>query len=184
MDNEKKETKPTNPKDALGIKKLPMHCVSCAVMAELGLAMMEGGRKYGTHNYRAMGVRGSVYYDAVFRHLMQWWEGEDIDPDSGVSHVTKAIACLVVLRDSMIMENWEDDRPIQLPHGLGIDELNKRAADIIAKYPDCVTPHLHIGTKINEEIEKSNARDDYDAHHHDDSRVCYCVDCQARRNAG
>ena len=185
MDDQKK---PTNPKDALGIKKVPMHCVSCAVMAELGLAMMEGGRKYGTHNYRAMGVRGSVYYDAVFRHMMSWWEGQDVDPDSGVSHVTKAIACLVVLRDSMIMENWEDDRPIRLPDGLGIDQLNKMAADIITKYPVCVTPYLEIGTKIHEEIERVATADNHYSGRtipvHDYSGLCYCENCQARRNAG
>ena len=98
-------TKNSNPKDALGINKAPMHCVSSAVLMEVGLAMLEGGRKYGAHNYRAMGVRASVYYDAVMRHMMTYWEGEDIDPDSGLHHVTKAIATLVVLRDSMLIKN-------------------------------------------------------------------------------
>ena len=39
--------KETNPKDAVGIKKAPISTVSGAVMAELGLAMMEGALKYG-----------------------------------------------------------------------------------------------------------------------------------------
>jgi hypothetical protein len=144
-DNDK--SKDTNPKDALGVKKVPMHCVSCAVMMELGLAMMEGGRKYGTHNYRKMGVRGSVYYDATMRHMMAYWEGEDIDPDSGVSHIIKAIATLVVMRDSMLMENFEDDRPIRLPNGLDIKNLNEQAAKIITKYPNCKQPFIHDGPK-------------------------------------
>ena len=70
------EKKDTNPKDAIGIAKTPMSVISGPVIAELGLAMMEGARKYGRHNYRAVGVRASVYYDAMMRHMMAFWEGE------------------------------------------------------------------------------------------------------------
>ena len=140
----KKETgeKPTNPKDALGVKKVPLHCVPSIPLFEVGLAMMEGGRKYGAHNYRAIGVRMSVYYDAIMRHMIAWWEGEDIDPDSGVHHLVKAMTCLFVVRDSMYMGNCEDDRPIKYPEGLKIEELNKLAEGLIKKYPKCIDPFL------------------------------------------
>lgn len=134
--------KPTNPKEALGIAKVPMHCVPSAPLLEVALAMMEGGRKYGTHNYREMGVRVSTYYDAVMRHIIAWWEGEDIDPDSGVHHVVKAIACLFVLRDSMCMGNCKDDRPIKYAGGLDMSKLNKLAEGLIEKYPTCAKPFL------------------------------------------
>lgn len=137
--------KSTNPKDALGIKKVPLHCIPCGPLMELGLAMMEGGRKYGTHNYREMGVRASVYYDAAMRHLMDWWEGEDIDPDSGIHHVIKAMACLIVVRDSMLMGNYEDDRPYKYPNGLDVAEFNKQAAGVIEKYPECVAAFTERG---------------------------------------
>lgn len=137
------ETKPSNPKDALGIKKAPLHAVPCQPLYEVGLAMMEGGRKYGTHNYRSVGVRASVYYDAAMRHLMAWWEGEDNDPDSGISHLAKAMACLFVYRDSELLGNAEDDRPIRHPDKLDLSKFNKLAADIITKHPKCVKPFLH-----------------------------------------
>jgi hypothetical protein len=140
------DTKPTNPKDALGIKKVPLHCIPTAPLLEVGLAMMEGGRKYGTHNYRAIGVRMSTYYDAVWRHLTAWWEGEDIDPDSGLHHLIKAAACCFVVRDSMIMGNCEDDRPLKYTDGLDMNELNSRAASLIEKYPECAEPFLNKGT--------------------------------------
>ena len=126
--------KDTNPKDAVGIKKVPFSTISAPAMAELGLAMMEGARKYGRHNYRVAGVRASVYYDACMRHLTDFWEGEDIDPDSGLSHISKAMGCLMVLRDSMIMENWKDDRPPKVPKGW-MKKYNKKAEEIIKKYP-------------------------------------------------
>lgn len=126
--------KPTNPKDMMGVMKAPMSTVSAPVMAEVGVAMLEGALKYGRHNYRAVGVRASVYYDATMRHLMDWWEGQDIDPDSGMSHITKAITSLVVLRDSMIQGNWSDDRPPHSPEFYA--ELNQKVAALREKYSD------------------------------------------------
>lgn len=137
-------SKETNPKDAVGVKKAPISTVSGTVMAELGLAMLEGARKYGRHNYRVVGVRASVYRDAAWRHLNKWWEGEDVDPDSGLNHITKAIASLAVLRDAMICDNWNDDRPPRAPEGF-FNLLDKLAGDIIAKYPNAVDAYTEKG---------------------------------------
>jgi hypothetical protein len=134
-------TKDTNPKDPVGTKKAPFSTLPAPVLAELGVAMLEGSRKYGRHNYRIAGVRASVYYDSAFRHLAAWWEGEDIDPDSQLNHVTKAIAGLLVLRDSMLSGNWVDDRPPRTKAGW-LQALNATAAAIIEKYPDAVPPYL------------------------------------------
>lgn len=126
-------SKPSNPKDVVGTGKAPMSTVSAPVLAEIGVAMLEGACKYGRHNYRAVGVRASIYYDATMRHLMAWWEGQDIDPGSGLSHITKAITSLVVLRDSMIQGNWEDDRP-PVTDAQFFEELNAKAQAIIERY--------------------------------------------------
>tara|TARA_B110000046_G_C13015655_1_gene408571 strand:- start:1949 stop:2398 length:450 start_codon:yes stop_codon:yes gene_type:complete len=107
----KNRKKDTNPKDAVGIKKPPTSTIPTVVIQEVGVGMLEGARKYGRHNYRVAGIRASVYKDAAQRHMDYWWEGEDIDSDSGLSHVTKAICSLVVLRDAMINDMWTDDRP-------------------------------------------------------------------------
>lgn len=135
LDNKKE----TNPKDLVGIKKAPISTISAAVLLEVGVAMLEGARKYGRFNYRKSGVVGSVYYDATMRHLMDWFEGQDIDPASGLNHITKAIASLTVLRDSMIRGNWKDDRPPKVQDGW-MEELNKKAAEVIEKYPNAVLP--------------------------------------------
>lgn len=127
-------SKPSNPKDSVGIKKAYFSVIPWGVIGELGVALLEGALKYGRHNYRGVGVRASVYFDATHRHLNDWWEGVDIDPDSNLSHITKAIASLTVLRDSMIRGNWEDDRPPRMEEGW-LQELNKQAADLIEKYP-------------------------------------------------
>lgn len=128
------DEKLTNPKDMVGVRKAPMSTVPANVLAEIGVAMLEGSVKYGRHNYRAAGVRASVYYDAVMRHLMSWWEGEDMDPDSGMNHITKALSCLVVLRDAQMQQMYTDDRPPKSK--VFYEELHQKSASILDKYSD------------------------------------------------
>lgn len=123
---EKKESNPVNPKDFVGSNKVPITTVPVQVLmklgadiwrlphalSELGLGMCEGALKYGRSNYRAVGVRASVYVDAYFRHLVLGFvAGEHIDPDSGLHHLSKNSASLTVLADGILQENYVDDRP-------------------------------------------------------------------------
>lgn len=133
------DSKATNPKDSVGVRKAPMSTVPAGVLAEVGVAMLEGAAKYGRHNYRVAGVQASVYYDATMRHLMGWWEGEDIDPDSGMSHITKAITSLVVLRDAMLQGMCADDRPPQSP--AFYQGLNDLAGEILDRHADKKPTH-------------------------------------------
>lgn len=139
--------KDTNPKDAIGIAKVPASTVPREVIAEVGLAMMEGALKYGRHNYRDAGVRYSVYYDAMTRHIDAFHEGQDIDPQSGLSHLVKAIACLVVLRDSQFLGNWVDDRPPKLPDNWQ-DDLNAKAKALLEKYPNPLPAHTESDQSV------------------------------------
>lgn len=135
MNNEKL----SNPKDSIGVRKAPMSTISGPVIAEMGVAMMEGAAKYGRHNYRAVGVRASVYYDATLRHLISWWEGEDTDPESGMSHITKAMVSLAVLRDAQIQSMCEDDRPP--PSTEFYKKLNELTAQILDRHADKKPKH-------------------------------------------
>jgi hypothetical protein len=139
------DQKESNPKDNVGIKKVSMHVISSPVLMEASLGMLDGDKKYGSHNYRVAGVRASVYYDAAMRHLMAWWEGEDIDPDSGIHHVSKVISCMSVLRDAQMNDMCSDDRPPKFKTGW-VQELNKKAKEIVEKYPNPAKPYLNIDT--------------------------------------
>jgi len=133
--------KDSNPKDAIGITKAPISTVSFPVMAELGVAMLEGALKYGKHNYREIGVRASVYLDAcINRHLGAWIEGQDTDPDSGLSHLVKAIACLMIMRDAQMRGKLVDDRPVGTAGH--IEHLNSMVKDLLARYPEPAEPFI------------------------------------------
>lgn len=141
--NQTLTAKDTNPKDAVGTRKVPLSVIPTQVTYEVALGMLEGARKYGRSNYRIAGVRASVYYDAAKRHLDDWWEGTDLDPDSGLSHVTKAIAALYVLRDAMINEKFTDDRPPKVKNPEWMQEMNRKASAIIDKYPEAKDAFTH-----------------------------------------
>jgi hypothetical protein len=68
--------------------------------------------KYGRTNWRAAGIRFSIYYDAINRHLDKWFEGEDIDPDSGLPHLAHAMAGIAILIDGTETGNATDDRMV------------------------------------------------------------------------
>lgn len=140
------DRKPTNPKDAIGIKKAPLSCVPMNVVAEMGVGMLEGAAKYGRHNYRAVGVRSSVYFDATMRHLIAWWEGEDVDPDSGLSHVTKALVSLAVLRDAQMQGKCTDDRPPRSTPFYA--DLNKKSATVLDRHIDKMPKHYTIADVV------------------------------------
>ena len=101
--------KPTNPKDEIGSDKMPLHLwpETATVMGCLGL--LDGALKYGRANWRVAGVRTSIYYDAVRRHLNKLFEGEELDPDSGLPHMSHALACLAILVDAKAAGKLTDD---------------------------------------------------------------------------
>ena len=135
--------KPSNPKDLMGIRKVSLCCISGPALYEVALGMQEGGMKYGRHNYRSEGVAFSTYMDAAMRHMFECWEGEDIDPESGVHHVSKAISTLLVLRDALLNDKCTDDRPIRPKNVSWLKDLNVKASALVDKYPEPLQPYTH-----------------------------------------
>lgn len=128
------EKKATNPKDAIGSDKLPLHLwpETATVLGCLGL--LDGALKYGRANFRAIGVRASIYVDACRRHLAAWFEGEDLDPDSGLPHLAHALACLAIVVDAQAAGKLRDDR--QYPGGYRklVEEMTPHVARLKAKH--------------------------------------------------
>lgn len=103
--------KPTNPKDAVGVTKLPMNLVSPIIKSYQAVAHFLGMVKYGAWNWRLGGARASVYKAALDRHMDAWWEGEELDPADGTPHLANALACIGILIDAKHAGTFIDDRP-------------------------------------------------------------------------
>jgi len=103
-------SKPSNPKDIIGSSKLPLHLWPTTATALGSLGLLDGALKYGRSNFRMIGIRASIYVDAAHRHINAWFEGEEMDPDSGLPHLAHALACLAIIVDAQAAGKMTDDR--------------------------------------------------------------------------
>lgn len=75
------------------------------------MVMALGEKKYGPFNWRKAPIRATVYISAAMRHLAQWMDGEDIDAESGLSHLAHVRAGMGIMLDANATGNLIDDRP-------------------------------------------------------------------------
>lgn len=138
--------KQTNPKDLVGSDKLHLHLFPKSAVALGSLACLEGALKYGRSNWREAGVRASIYVDALERHMTRWFEGEDIDPDSGIDHLGKALACIAILIDAKYAGKLEDDRMV--PGGTieVIEKMTPIVKELKKRYGHLSPTHFTIQT--------------------------------------
>jgi hypothetical protein len=123
------KVKPTNPKDAIGSTKLPLHLIPDTSLAWQAMAHLHGAIKYGKFNWRKAGVRSSIYLDAMRRHLAAWFNGEDLDPESGLPHLAHVGACVNILLDAQTCGKLNDDRPPSAP----VAELQAKLNEIVKR---------------------------------------------------
>ena len=138
------EQKPTNPKDMIGSDKLPMHLWPTTATALGCLGFLDGALKYGRANFRAVGVRSSIYYDALRRHLDAWWEGEDIDPDSGLDHFAHILACAAIIVEARAAGNLNDDRAFPTGYRAMVASLTPHVARLKQKHADKSPKHYTL----------------------------------------
>lgn len=71
-----------------------------SLLPQLGpvVAVLEfGARRYGVGNWQHVPDARQRYFDAAQRHLWAWWDGQTLDPDSGLPHLAHACASLLFL---------------------------------------------------------------------------------------
>ena len=122
-----------NPKDAQGASKPNLSRIPLRPLLETAAALEEGAQKYGPWNWRDEKVSETIYVDAAIRHLVQFLSGEDIDQDSGLPHIVKAIAGLLIIRDAQVHGCSIDTR--QVDQNLNMDGIRDHILSISEKYP-------------------------------------------------
>lgn len=68
-----------------------------------------GAKKYDAHNWRG-GIAYSRLIGAAMRHLLAYNDGEDKDPESGLSHLAHLGCCVVFLLEQEAKGTGLDDR--------------------------------------------------------------------------
>lgn len=144
-------SKPTNPKDSIGVSKLNLDLVPDTLEAYAALAFIEGASKYGSYNWRSAGVRASIYHAAAKRHLKKWWNGEWADKQTSVPHLSSVLACIGIILDAKVAGKLTDDRPPALDMDNLITQLEEIASKVKALNSD-KNPHHH--TELDKQKEK------------------------------
>lgn len=102
---------PIDPKCDAGAKKTPLHLLPPGACADTAKVMALGASRYGPWNWRTHQIKRSTYVGAIKRHLDAWWGGEDLDPESGITHIAHIAASAMIVLDALEHGTIEDDRP-------------------------------------------------------------------------
>ncbi len=76
----------------------------------VGRVLTFGKKKYAAHNWRG-GIQISRLMAASLRHILAFNAGEDVDPETGLSHLDHASCCLMFARELIETKREQvDDR--------------------------------------------------------------------------
>lgn len=114
------ETKPVWPVGVVPIEKAgikfdqdkPRHdLIPPESMDGLAKVLTFGAKKYNDRNWER-GMDWGRVYAALQRHLLAWWGGQNLDPETGLSHLHHADACLAFLQTYEARNIGQDTRPV------------------------------------------------------------------------
>ena len=90
--------------------KLQYGLVPPLALKETVKVLTLGAVKYDKNNWRRVPEAQSRYFDALQRHLWDWFGGEQLDPETGINHLAHAMCNILFLleRDIHTEEEWEE----------------------------------------------------------------------------
>lgn len=83
--------------------------LSREALIKIAEVMGRGANKYGAHNWKA-GIAWSRVLAALLRHVLAFLDGEDKDPETGLSHMAHAGCCVMFLLEYEKTHTEFDDR--------------------------------------------------------------------------
>jgi hypothetical protein len=89
--------------------KLPLSIIPKEALEGMAAALAFGAKKYSMHNFKG-GIEYSRIADAALRHILAYMDNQSIDPESGLSHLDHALACLGMLKYMEINKKDMDNR--------------------------------------------------------------------------
>lgn len=90
--------------DKSGVDQIPVE-----ILMEWGQVFTMGQKKYGRDNWKS-GTDWHEFYGSALRHMFAFWNGEDNDPESGLSHLAHALWNIAAIRYYQLHELGDDSR--------------------------------------------------------------------------
>ena len=106
-------------------EKPKMHLLPPKAINEVAKVLTFGAQKYDEENWRKLEDLQSRYSSGALRHIFAHLDSEDLDPESGLSHLAHAICCLlfkleIELENAKIEE--EDPREADITEHTACDQ--------------------------------------------------------------
>lgn len=107
-----KETRVVDPKTggAKGSKPEQYALIPVGPLAAVARVYGFGATKYEDRNWER-GYAWSLSYSALQRHVNAFWGGQDVDPESGESHLAHAAFHCLAMMEWVKTHPEKDDRP-------------------------------------------------------------------------
>lgn len=89
--------------------KITPQYIAPEMITALSSVLAYGAWKYSPRNWEK-GMAWSRPFGGMMRHMWAWWKGENLDPETGFSHLWHAACCLMFLIAYEERKVGQDDR--------------------------------------------------------------------------
>ena len=140
--------KPSNPKDIIGSDKIPYHLwpETASMLGALGL--LDGALKYGRSNFRVVGVKLTIYLDAIRRHSARMLEGQWVDEDSGLPHLSHILASAAIIADADAARKLTNDANVKGGYHELLEEMTPHVKRLKKLYKGKKPKHYTIADRV------------------------------------
>ncbi len=76
-------------------KKPKMNLLPPKAIVEVAKVLTFGAQKYGAENWKELEDLQNRYLAGALRHIFAHMDGEQLDPETGLSHMAHALCCLL-----------------------------------------------------------------------------------------
>mgnify|MGYP001471135112 FL=1 len=77
---------------------------------EIGKVLTYGAEKYDAENWRKVDDLQNRYTSAALRHIFAHMDGEELDEETGYSHLAHAMCCLLFKLEDELLGKSEEER--------------------------------------------------------------------------
>ena len=104
-------------------EKPRMHLLPSKSMFEVAKVLTFGAEKYDEHNWRKLENLQNRYTSGALRHIFAHNDGEQLDPESELSHLAHAICCLL-FKLEIELENASKENQKERPRKSNVGEYS------------------------------------------------------------
>lgn len=97
-------------------EKPKMHLLPPKATLEVAKVLTFGAQKYNEENWRKLDNLQDRYSSGALRHIFAHIDKEDLDPESGLSHLAHAICCLMFKLEIELENGTSKEKELREPN--------------------------------------------------------------------